>query len=100
MKRRKQAAPAPLTPAPIGNDLPNLPVASAAEETISDHAAQEVAEHVLDMSLPGAGIAARILGIVAQAAPAAQTVPPLTPGLTAVGPQEEQERDDGREAEE
>ena len=99
-KRRKQAAPAPLTPAPIGNDLPNLPVASAAEETISDHAAQEVAEHVLDMSLPGAGIAARILGIVAQAAPAAQTVPPLTPGLTAVGPQEEQERDDGREAEE
>ena len=69
-------------------------------ESLTDHAAQEIAGHVLDMALPGAGIAARILGIVAQAAPGpSQAAPPLTPGIPAAGHQQE-ERDDGREAEE
>lgn len=101
-KRPQQAAQAPL-PAPVSAtvkpaDLPGVP---APTETPADHLASEVAEHVLDMTLPGAGIAAKILGLATQvASQAPQAAPPLTPGIPAAGPQEEQERDDGREAEE
>ena len=95
-------APTPPTPAPIpSGDLPDFPAAPAAQESPSDHLATEAVGHVLDAVVPGASLAARILGLAAQAAgqtpPASlQQTAPLLPGQG----QEEEREDDGRGSEE
>ncbi len=92
-------APTPPTPAPIpSGDLPDFPAAplktlGSGQESPGDHMAAEAVGHLLDLVAPGAGLAARILGIAAQASgqtpPASLQKPaPLMPGQ---GQEEERE---------
>ena len=94
-------APTPPTPAPIpSGDLPDFPAAPAVQESPSDHLASELVEHALNMALPGASLAAKILGLTSQATPTTpqQGVAPPTQEQEQDRDQE-QERDDSREEE-
>lgn len=94
--KRREQAPAPLTPAPVqGADFPATP--GTPQERPGDHAAQEAAthgiEHALNAVAPGAGLVARILalaGQATQAAPASGTQQP-TPGIPDQAQDEERE---------
>ena len=74
-------------------DLPLLPGQSEPQESPAEHATQGVLEHVLDAALPGAGLAAKILGLVGDASPAAPTGRPAQ--IVTVTARQGQE--DGRE---
>ncbi len=98
---RFEVVPAPVT-VPAGPDFPATLYpphgGQAAQESPGDHMATEAVAHVLDAVVPGAGLAARILGIAAQAA--GQT-PPATqqqPAPTIAAPEQDEGRD-GREEE-
>lgn len=80
--KRRSPAPAPLTPAPIqGADLPDCPVTPIAQqESPSNDLATEAAAHAVDAVVPGASLAARILGLAAQAS---GQVPPTAPQQSA-----------------
>lgn len=95
--KRRSSAPAPLTPAPIeGADLPDFPATPVAQqESSSNDVATEAAAHAMDAVVPGASLAARILGLVAQAS---GQVPPTAPQQSAqmIPWQERDEGDQGR----
>ena len=95
-KRKEQTqAVTAMVPVPTQDpDLPGAPVPKS-EPDIGDHLAEEVAGHMLDMALPGAGLAARILGLASQsqATPSA----PQQPGIAPPTQEQEQDRDQEQE---
>ena len=80
-QKTAQKKPAPQPPAPVVTvpipdaDLPVVPAKQP--ESAVDHVAQGVLEHALDVAMPGAGLAARILGLVSDAAPATPAGQPV-----------------------
>ncbi len=78
-------------------DLPGAPVAKPEQQPadIGDHLAGELVEHALDMALPGASLAAKILGLTSQATPT--TPQQQQPGVAP--PTQEQDRDQEQEQE-
>ena len=98
-KRREEAAPTPPTPAPVtlSGDLPDFPTTPTAQESPGDDLAKEVAGHTLDVAVPGASLAARILEM---AAGASGQVPPAAAQQSApLIPEQGQEKEDEREDE-
>lgn len=103
-KVQEQATTITVTPAQ-DPDLPVLPGQQEPQESSpTDRAAQGVLEHVLDMAAPGAALAAKILGLVADTAasatPTGQPVQIVTATVTKrretekeVENEDEQERD-------
>ena len=85
-----------VTPAPTPADLPIVPVSKSPKLTdpITDH----VVDHVIDSILPGAAIAAKILGMATDATPAPSTGAPA-PTIT-TQKEQGQESDEDRQNEE
>ncbi len=83
-------------------DLPTIPGQQAEQETPGEHLAGGMLEHVLDVALPGAGLAAKILGLVGDASPSPAAVPtqPIMTVTERQGQQEEKEPEDEQERDE
>ena len=95
-KKKEQAQSVTVTvPTPTQDpDLPGAPVPKSEQQPdIGDHLVEEVAGQVLDLALPGASLAARILRLATQGQGAAQAAPPEMAPPT-------QEQDRGREDQE
>ncbi|MHB1607134.1 MAG: hypothetical protein ACYCXX_00615 [Acidiferrobacter thiooxydans] len=72
-----------------------LEVRQRGTTSVADHVAGEVVDHLLDMALPGAGLAAKILGMASQATPAVnQQAPTIMRTEKQERDSEEQERGD------
>ena len=82
-------------------DLPTLPGQQEAQESPTERVTEAAMEHVLDAAMPGASLAARILGLVADTAPPTPTGQPVqTVTVTKrQGQQEEKEFGDEDEQE-
>ena len=97
-KKRKEQTQAvtAMVPGPTQDpDLPGAPVPKSEQQPdLGDHLVEEVATHMLDMALPGAGLAAKILGLATQDTPAA---PQQQPGPGIVTPAQEQEQGEDRD---
>jgi hypothetical protein len=99
-KQKLEADPrmAPVTVQQQTADLDLPPAASPAAD--HDPVADQLTEHLLDMTLPGAALAAKVLGIVSQAAPGTsqtQTTQAPGPGIQAQAQEQDRDREEERE---
>ncbi len=92
-KKKEQAQAVTVTNPQPTQDMDLPATAIKPEPGIGDHVAEDLVGHVLDMALPGASLAAKILGLTSQAQGAAATSQQQQPGMAAP-PAQEQDRED------
>lgn len=82
-------------------DLPTLPGQQGPQEALpTDRVTEGVLEHLLDAAAPGAALAARILGLVADTAPATPTGQPTQTVMATVTKRQGQEAEAEHEPDE